>query len=115
MSPGTASSNSRACETGRALNASPLMRVSLAAVGWRLAVPEAAEADVAPFAAGGVAGARGAAAAGREGGTRGAGWARRFGFFGAASGAMTVTAGSLPAFVSIGRGAWARHVRTTMP
>jgi thioredoxin reductase (NADPH) len=31
------------------------MRVSLAAVGWRLAVPEEAEADVTPFAAGDVA------------------------------------------------------------
>src|SRR5260370_38218299 len=102
MSPGTASSNSRACETGRALNASPLMRVSLAAVGWRLAVPEAAEADVTPFAAGDVAGVRGAAVADREGRARGAGWARRFGFFGAASGAMTVTAGSWLASMSIG-------------
>src|SRR6266436_4099171 len=70
ISPGTASSNSPARDAGRALNSSPLTRVSLAAVGWRLAVPEAAEADVTPFAAGDVAGVRGAAVADREGRAR---------------------------------------------
>src|SRR5882672_8990431 len=110
ISPGTASSNSPTREAGRALNSSPLTRVSLAAVGWRLAVPEEAEADVTPFAAGDVAGVRGAAVADREGRARGAGWARRFGFFGAASGAMTVTAGSWLASMC----ACAGDVRTAM-
>jgi len=50
-----------------------------------------------------VAGVRGAAVADREGRARSAGWARRFVFFGAASGAMTVTAGSWLASMSIGR------------
>jgi hypothetical protein len=96
------------------LNSPPVTRVSLAAVGWRLAVPEEAEADVTPFAAGDAAGMMGAAAADREGRARGAGWARRFDFFGAASGAMTVTAGSWLASISIGRCACAGDVRAAM-
>jgi hypothetical protein len=75
-----------------------------------LAVPEEAEADVTPFSAGDVAGMRGAAVADREGRARDAGWARRFGFFGVASGAMTVTAGSWLASMC----ACAGDVRTTM-
>jgi hypothetical protein len=89
-------------------------RVSLAAAGWRLAVPEEAEADVTPLAAGDVAGMMGAAVADREGRARGADWARRFDFFGAASGSTTVTAGSWLASMSIGRCACAGDVRTTM-
>jgi len=96
------------------LNSPPVTRVSLAAAGWRLAVPEEAEADVTPLAAGDVAGMKGATVADREGRARGAGWARRFGFFGAASGAMTVTAGSWLASTSIGRCACAGDVRTAM-
>src|SRR5258705_13626952 len=112
ISPGTASSNSPTRDAGRALNSSPLTRVSLAAVGWRLAVPE--EADVTPFAAGDVAGVRGAAVADREGRASGAGGARRFGFFSAASRAMTGTAGNWlgpPAFWSL---AFCRGVRTAI-
>ena len=51
ISPGTASSNSPTRAAGRALNSSPLIRVSLAAVGCRSGGPDVAEPEVAPVVA----------------------------------------------------------------